>query len=88
MKERLLMKSLLLLPIIVAMSTAALAEPTCHAPKDKWMTQASFKQSMETQGYKIKTLKVTNGCYEIYGHNKAGKRVELSFDPVTGDLAK
>ena len=82
------MKSLLLLPIIDAISTAALAEPTCHAPKDKWMTQTSFKQNMETQGYKIKTLKVTNGCYEIYGHDKAGKRVEMSFDPVTGVLAK
>ena len=82
------MKSLLLLPVLVALSTAALAEPTCTSPKDKWMKQADFKQTMETQGYKIKTLKVTNGCYEIYGHNKDGKRVELSFDPVTGTLAK
>lgn len=82
------MKSLTLLPIIIAISTAALAEPTCHAPKEKWMKQADFKQSLEAKGYKVKTLKVTNGCYEIYGLDKDGKRVELSFDPVSGALAK
>ena len=82
------MKSLLVLSALIAISSAAMAEPTCHAAKDKWMNQASFKQSMETQGYKIKTLKVTNGCYEIYGHDKVGKRVEMSFDPETGAQAK
>lgn len=82
------MKSLIVLSTLIAISGAAMAEPTCHAAKDKWMNQASFKQSMETQGYKIKTLKVTNGCYEIYGHDKAGKRVEMSFDPETGAVAK
>lgn len=83
------MKSLLLLPVILALSTAALAsEPTCNAPKSSWMSEAAFKKSIETQGYKIKTLKVTNGCYEIYGHDKAGKRVEISFDPATGVPAK
>lgn len=82
------MKSLLLLPVIIAISTAAMAEPTCTAPKDKWLKQADFKHNIEAQGYKIKTLKVTNGCYEIYGHDKAGKRVEMSFNPETGAVAK
>lgn len=83
------MKSLLLLPVVLALSTAALAsEPTCTAPKSSWMTESAFKQSIEAQGYKIKTLKVTKGCYEIYGHDKDGKRVEISFDPATGTPAK
>jgi hypothetical protein len=82
------MKSLLILSALIVASTAALAEPTCNVPKDKWMTQDSFKQKMEGEGYKIKTLKVTNGCYEIYGHDKAGKRIEMSFDPATGVQAK
>jgi len=54
------MKSLLLLPITIAISIAALAEPICNAPKEKWMKQADFKHAIETQGYKVKTLKVTN----------------------------
>ena len=83
------MKTWIILPALIAVSTAAMAaEPTCNAPKDKWMKQSDFKQSIEAQGYKVKTLKITNGCYEVYGHDKDGKRVEISFDPATGAPAK
>ena len=82
------MKSLLILSALIVASTAALAEPTCNAPKDKWISKDSFKQQMVNEGYKVKTLKVSNGCYEIYGHDKAGKRVEMSVDPATGVQAK
>ena len=62
----------------------ALAGPTCNAPKDKWMKEADFKAKLEAQGYQIKTFKVTKGqCYEIYGHDKSGKKVEIYFDPAT-----
>lgn len=82
------MKSLLLLTAIIAMSTAALAEPTCTSPKDKWMKQADFQKTIEAQGYKVKKIKMQNGCYELYGHDKEGNRVELFFDPVTGAPVK
>lgn len=62
----------------------ALAGPTCNVPKDKWMKEADFKARLEAQGYQIKTFKVTKGqCYEIYGQDKAGKKVEIYFDPAT-----
>ena len=48
------------------------------------MKEADFKKDLTAQGYQIKTFKVSNGCYEIYGTDKAGKRVEIYFDPVTG----
>lgn len=42
------------------------------------------KKGLEAQGYQIKTFKVSKGqCYEIYGFDKAGKKVEIYFDPVT-----
>jgi hypothetical protein len=48
------------------------------------MPEATFKSQLEQQGYKIKTFKVSGGqCYEIYGFDKAGKKVEIYFDPVT-----
>ena len=47
--------------------------------------EADFKARVEKQGYQIKTFKVSKGqCYEIYGHDKDGKKVEIYFDPVTG----
>ncbi|MFB0935127.1 MAG: PepSY domain-containing protein [Propionivibrio sp.] len=63
---------------------AAIAGPSCSVPQDKWMKEADFKSHIESQGYQIKTFKVSKGkCYEIYGFDKAGKKVEIYFDPQT-----
>ncbi len=79
------MKSLVLSAFLIALTGSALASPTCSAPKDQWQPEAGFKKELEAQGYKIKTFKVTKGqCYEIYGTDKAGKKVEIYFDPVSG----
>lgn len=65
-------------------ATVAMAGPTCTVPKEKWMKEADFKALMEKQGYTIKTFKVSKGqCYEIYGFDKDGKKVEIYFDPAT-----
>lgn len=79
------MKSLVLSAFLIALTGSAMASPTCSAPKDQWQPEAAFKKELEAQGYKIKTFKVTKGqCYEIYGTDKAGKKVEIYFDPVSG----
>lgn len=66
-------------------TSAAFAGPSCTVAKDKWMKETDFKAQMEKQGYQIKTFKVSKGqCYEIYGLDKAGKKVEIYFDPATG----
>lgn len=78
------MKSMILTAVMLAAAGAAMAEPACNAPKEKWMPEAQFKKQVEGQGYQIKTFKVNKGqCYEIYGI-KNGKKVEHFFDPATG----
>ena len=68
----------------VLFAGAAVAGPTCNVPQDKWMKEADFKAQLEGQGYQIKTFKVSKGkCYEIYGFDKAGKKVEIYFNPET-----
>lgn len=65
-------------------TTAAFAGPRCNQPQAQWMKEADFKARLEQQGYQIKTFKVSKGqCYEIYGVDKAGKKVEIYFDPVS-----
>lgn len=82
--ENMPMKKLALPALLLALSGAALAGPSCNAPKEKWMPEADFRKGVEAQGYQIKTFKVSRGqCYEIYGFDKAGKKVEIYFDPVT-----
>jgi hypothetical protein len=78
------MKSLVVSAVLVAVSGIALAGPACNVPKEKWMPEADFKKGLEDKGYQIKTFKVSKGnCYEIYGFDKAGKKVEIYFDPAT-----
>lgn len=78
------MKSLVVSALLVAVSGIALAGPACNVPKEKWMPEAAFKKGLEEKGYQIKTFKVSKGnCYEIYGFDKAGKKVEIYFDPAT-----
>jgi hypothetical protein len=79
------MKSIVVSALLVAVSGIALAGPACNVPKEKWMPEAAFKKGLEEKGYQIKTFKVSKGnCYEIYGTDKAGKKVEIYFDPATG----
>ena len=35
---------------------------------------------------KIRSFKVTESCYEIYGSNRQNKLVEVYFNPITGDI--
>ena len=79
-----MIKSFSLSLLLIAATGAAVAGPTCQVAADKWMTEADFKARVQAQGYQIKTFKVSKGqCYEIYGYDKAGQKVEIYFDPAT-----
>ncbi|MEJ8814845.1 PepSY domain-containing protein [Variovorax ureilyticus] len=70
-------------------SMPALAKANCKAyPKSEWMKEAEAKARIEAQGYTISKFKVDGNCYEIYGRNKAGKKVEIYFDAKTLDPVK
>jgi hypothetical protein len=64
--------------------TGAFAAANCPKyPKAEWMKPDEAKAKLEAQGYKIRKFKVDGNCYEIYGHNKEGKKVEIYFDAKT-----
>jgi hypothetical protein len=74
---------------ILAASSGALAKKNCtDQPKDKWMTEESFRKLIESKGYKISKFKQPGTCYEIYGMNKDGKKVEVYCNPVDGSVVK
>ena len=48
-----------------------------------------MKAKVGALGYeRIKTFKVSGNCYEIYGYTKDGKKAEVYFNPVSGDVVK
>ena len=83
------MRKLLLLSLALASPLTFAATQCTTADKSQWQDQDKFQADLKAQGYEINKFKVTDGnCYEIYGHNKDGKKVEIYFDPVSGDAVK
>ena len=80
------------LAVLLALSAAsgsALAAANCPKyPKNEWMPQDEAKTRIEAMGYKIDKFKIDGNCYEIYGSNKDGKKVEIYFDTKSLDVVK
>jgi hypothetical protein len=74
----------------LTLSAAAVAGPQCtEAPKSNWMSEDAMKQRIAADGYVVDKFKTTSGnCYEIYGKDKDGKKVEIYFSPVDGSIVK
>ncbi|MBT9487501.1 MAG: PepSY domain-containing protein [Rubrivivax sp.] len=81
------MKAIISTAALSLLASAAWAGPTCNVPEAQWMKEGDFKAKLEAQGYQIKTFKVSKGnCYEIYGFDKAGKKVEIYFNPANATV--
>lgn len=83
------MRSLMVLALMT-ISSAALAAPQCTTrPASDWIPAEEMKNKIAAMGHKFDVFKTTKGnCYEIYGRNAAGKRVEIYFNPVNGQIVK
>jgi hypothetical protein len=68
---------------------AAWAGANCKAyPKAEWTSEGDAKTKIAAMGYAINVFKVDGNCYEIYGRNTDGKKVEIYFDAKTLDVVK
>lgn len=85
-----IIRRLVIAATLIILAGPAFAGPTCTSePKAKWMGENDMKAKLTAQGYKFKVFKVTSGnCYEIYGRDQKGKRVEIYFHPVTGAVVE
>lgn len=88
------MKSTALFALLVLsfLSAAATAGPKCtDEPESKWLSEQEMTRRFQEQGFRddVKKLHVSKGkCWEIYGHDKAGRKVEIYFHPITGAIVE
>ena len=89
------MKTLrVMVPAALLPSMLALATPAAHAtsatgatvrcdagPKEGWGRQMDLQRQLKAEGWKVRQVKTENGCYEVYGWDARGRRVEAFFDP-------
>jgi hypothetical protein len=64
--------------------THATGLATCESgPKEGWQPQAKLEEALKAKGWTVRKVKVDGGCYEVYGLDDKGQRVEVYFHPVT-----
>ena len=52
-------------------------------PREGWQPQAKLEKQLVSQKWQVRRIKIDGGCYEVYGINEKGQRVEAYFHPVT-----
>ncbi|MDN4592246.1 PepSY domain-containing protein [Xenophilus aerolatus] len=56
----------------------------CEAvPKEEMKPQMELQRKLTAEGWKVRQIKNFNGCYEVYGFDATGRRVEMFFNPKT-----
>lgn len=81
----------ILATLILAVGTAAAApgawahgDVACPAvPKEEWKPQMELQRKLTDAGWRVRQVKVWNTCYEVYGFDAKGERVEAFFNPKT-----
>lgn len=66
-----------------SVATMASAGDLCNVPQSEWQPEKALKTELQAQGWKVRQVKVENGCYEAYAINDSGKRMEALFNPKT-----
>jgi hypothetical protein len=71
------------LAILVA-SPAFAAGVTCStATSSKFQPKTTLERQLKAEGTKVKQIKTERGCYEVYGIDKDGKKVNVAFNAET-----
>jgi hypothetical protein len=84
------MKSSILPTLALAVMAATSAQTRdaqgrddCDVPIQNWQTRDAVRALAETKGWTLKRIKIDDGCYEIHGIDRQGKRFEAKIDPAT-----
>jgi hypothetical protein len=91
MEEYTMRRILPLIPLIFVLANAAPGsakeERACgDAPRTQWLSEDAIKAKGVALGYEVRRVKIEKGCYEAYATDKTGSKVELYFNPVTGEI--
>lgn len=82
--KRSILVSIALLLVFAAGGVRAHGNVQCpESPKDQWKPHTELERKLVSEGWRLRRMAVSNSCYEVYGVDPQGKRVEAFFDPKT-----
>jgi hypothetical protein len=82
----LLATAALALSATLATPAAATGKMKCDAPQKSWKSLGALETNLKKDGWQVRKAKVDGGCYEVYGTDPQGRRVEAYFHPVSFKL--
>jgi hypothetical protein len=86
------MKSPTAIVVAAWLAFAGAAQAQAHeekcdpVPKEEWKPQAELERKLVNEGWKISRVKITNGCYEVYGRDAKNNKMETFFHPRTFEV--
>lgn len=64
-------------------ATPALADDDCVVPMTDWQPREAVVKLAAEQGWQLRRIRIDDGCYEVTGHDAAGRVIEVKLDPAT-----
>lgn len=68
---------------VLSIGGTAFAADKCSVPMSDWQPREALKTKLEREGWKVRSVKTEDGCYEAYAFDAKGKKVEAYFNPKT-----
>lgn len=78
-------------PLLLSMSLLALpamASDDCDAPVQQWQSRDAVMAMAAQQGWRVRRLKIDDGCYELRGIDAQGQAFKAKIDPSTLDIVE
>ena len=61
-------------------------EERCEVSVSVWQPRSAVIKLAEANGWSVKRIKISDGCYEIKGRDSAGRRIEVMIHPQTLEI--
>jgi len=60
----------------------------CAVPAAERQSPDALKQKLEGEGWKVRRIKSEDGCFEVYGFDAQGRKIEAYFHPKSLAMLK
>ncbi|WP_137932407.1 PepSY domain-containing protein [Mesorhizobium comanense] len=77
------MKTLILTALAMTVAAPVFAADKCDVPTNQWQPREALQKKLESEGWKVRSIKTENGCYEAKALDANGKKLEAVFNPKT-----
>lgn len=77
-------KTLAILSLVAGLATGpALADDHCFVPMSDWLPREAVAQLAKDNGWSVRRIRIDDGCYQIRGTDKDGRRIKVMLHPTT-----